>query len=274
MSLAQMLVGTFFDVILSPFQGISPVWSLGLFSLLAGLLILGTFRYISDQQHIRETKNTIKAHILALWLFRDDLRTMLSAQGQILRLNARYLKLVVKPTLVLIVPITLMIVSLEGWFGYRPLRSGEVAIVAVHVRDGEAGLLERASLEANGALAVETPALRIPREGEVNWRIRPHKLGTYKVSVDLSGRRLEKKIVVSRGRARVSPSRLSSKFWQGLLYPDEPSIPQSTGVERIDIRYPESPIKLFHWKIHWLVYFFVLSIVFAVALKRIFRVEL
>jgi uncharacterized membrane protein (DUF106 family) len=270
----QQLISSLFDLTLRPFQSISPLWGLSLFSLLAGFLMLLIFRFTSDQQRIRETKNAIKAHVLELWLFRDDLRIMLSAQVQILRLNGRYLKLAMKPMLVLIVPMALALLSLEGWFGYRPLHPGEVAIVSMQVSDGEIGLLERASLEANNGLTVETPPLRIPRAKEVDWRVRAYGLGIHNVSMDFSGRRLEKQVVVSQGLARVSPSRLRSKFWQGLLHPSEPSIPRQSGIERIDIHYPTRFIKIFHWNIHWLLYFFVLSTVFAFGFKRIFRVEL
>jgi uncharacterized membrane protein (DUF106 family) len=284
MELVQLLISSFVDLTLSPLQSISPLWALSLFSLMAGLFMLLIFRYTSDQQRIRETKNGIKAHLLELWLFRDDMRIMLSAQGQILRLNGRYLKLAMKPFMVLVIPMTLILISLEGWFGYRPLRPGEVAIVTVQVSDGETGLLQKASLEANNGLRVETPPLRIPPAKEVDWRIRAGEPGIHKVSLDLSGlptaqavqagRRLEKQVVVSQGLARVSPARLSSGFWQTLLHPSESPIPQGLGIQRIDIRYPTRSIKVFHWKIHWLVYFFVLSIVFAFAFKRIFKVEL
>lgn len=269
-----LLIHSFFDFTMIPFQSISPLWALTLFSFLAGLLMLLVFRYTSDQERIRETKNGIKAHLLELWLFRDDVRIMLSAQWQILRLNGRYLKLAIKPMLALIVPMALILISLEGWFGYRPLLPGEEAIVSVLVSDGQTEILEKASLKANGAITVETPPLRIPLANEVDWRVRASKVGVHKVSLDLSGSVLEKQVVVSQGLTRLSPSRLSSSFWQVLLYPGESPIPDQLGIQRIDIHYSTRFIKIFGWNIHWLVVFFVLSIVSAFAFKRLFRVEM
>lgn len=278
------LISSVFDLIMAPFQSMPLLWTLSLFSLLAGLLMLLIFRYTSNQQRIRETKNGIKAHLLELWLFRDDPRIMISAQWQLLRLNGRYMKLALKPMIVMIVPMALILISLEGWFGYRPLQPGEAVIVSVQVSDGEIGLLERASLRASNGVMVETPPLRIPLTKEVDWRIQANGPGIHKVSVDLSGlptaqaaqagRHLEKQVVVTQGLARVSSSRLSSEFWQTLLYPSEPPIPKQLGIQRIDIHYPARSIKIFHWETHWLVVFFVLSIVFAFAFKRIFRVEI
>ncbi len=274
MSSFQQLISSLFDLTLTPFYTLSPLWALSLFSLLAGFLMLVIFRFTSNQPRIKETKNGIKAHVLELWLFRDDLRIMLSAQGRILRLNGRYLMLAIKPMLVLIVPMALILLSLEGWFGYRPLHPGEAAIVSMQVTDGETGLLESASIEANNGLTVETPSLKIPGAREVNWRIRADGLGIHNVSMDLLGRRLEKQVIVSQGLVRVSSSRLRSEFWQGLLHPSEPSIPPQSGIERIDIHYPTRFIKVFHWNIHWLLYFFVVSTACAFGLKRMLRVEL
>lgn len=273
MSSLHLIITSFFDLALSPFQSLSPLWALTLFSLLTSFLMLLVFRYTSDQQRIRETKNRIKAHILELWLFRDDLWIMLSAQGQILRLNGRYLTLAVKPMLVMIAPMALMLISLESWFGYRPLRPGEVAIVSVRVGDGEVGVFESASLQANNGVRVETPPLRIAQFKEINWRIRAHRPGVHRISVGLSGGRLEKEVVVALGLARVSTARVRSGLWQALLHPTEAPIPHQLGVERIDIRYPARSIRVFGWDVHWLVYFFVLSIVSVFALKRFFGVE-
>lgn len=266
----SFLIDRFLDRV--PFP--SPLWALAPFAVATGLVMLVVFRFTSDQEAIRRTKNLIKAHFLELWLFRDDLRTIVSAQWQILRLNGRYLGLTVKPTLVLIIPVALILISLDGWFGSRPLRPGEAAIVTAQTANGSLALLEVASLESNGALTVETPPLRILQEKEVSWRIRAGTPGIHTVSLIASDRRFDKQVVVSDGQARITPSRLSSAFWQALLHPGEPSIPGQAGVQRIDVQYPPSFVRVFGWDVHWMVVFFALSIVTALAFKRILGVQL
>ena len=264
----------FFDLILSPFRTLSPVWALLLLSLLAGLFMLLIFRYTSDHQRVKETKNVIKAHFLELWLFRDDPWIMLSAQGQILRLNGRYLKLVLKPALVLIVPMTLFLMALDGWFASRPLHLGEEAIVAIQVGEEKTDLLERATLAASNGVTVETLPLRVPQTKELNWRIRAQTVGHHKISVNLPDQTVEKQVVVSQEFVRVSASRLSSALWQALFYPNESPLPPRAGLRQIDIYYPARSIQIFGWEIHWLVAFFILSTICAFAFRRIFGVEL
>jgi hypothetical protein len=232
------------------------------------------FRYTSDPERVRVTKNAIKAHLLEFWLFRDDPRIILSAQGRILRLNGRYLQLMLKPAVILLLPMMLLLFALDGWFAFRPLHPGEAAIVTVQVTEGEAALLEKASLEASSGLTIETLPLRIPPANELNWRIRAQTVGTHTVSVNFPDHREEKQVVVSQEFTRVSPSRQNSALWQALLSPSEPPVPQQAGLQRIDIDYPARSIEIFNWHVHWLVAFFILSTLFAFAFRRVFRVEL
>lgn len=274
MSSLQLLIIGFFDLTLRPLQSLSPLWPLSLVSLMAGLLMLLVFRYVSDQQRIRKTKNAIKAHVLELWLFRDDPRIMLSSQGQILRLNGRYLKLALKPLLVVIFPMALILVYLEGWFGYRPLRPGEAAIVSMQVTAGEVGLLQGASLATNDGLSVETPPLRIPPARQVDWRIRAQALGTHILQVEVSGQKVEKTLIVSDKLVPVSPRRVLDRFWSKLLNPREMPIPTDSPVEQIQIGYPARSVAIFGWEMHWIGVFFIVSIMSGLVFKGLFRVEL
>jgi hypothetical protein len=270
----QLLIIGIFDLMLSPLQSVSPLWSLSLVSVAAGLLMLLVFRYASDQRRIKETKNAIKAHVLELWLFRDDPRIMLASQGRILRLNLRYLKLAVKPLLVVIFPMALMLIYLEGWFSYRPLRPGEAAIVSVQLTPGQTGSLNQASLQANAGLSVETPALRIPAASEVDWRIRAESVGTHLLQIEVPGQKVEKTLIVSDKLVPVSPRRVIDGFWNKLLNPREKPILKASPLEQVEIHYPIRSIVVFGWEMHWIAVFFIISVISGIALKGLFRVEL
>ena len=54
-------------------------------SLLTALLMLFVFQLTSNQAGIRRAKDRIKAHLLELRLFKDNMRVTLWAQGGILR---------------------------------------------------------------------------------------------------------------------------------------------------------------------------------------------
>ena len=64
-----------------------------------------------------------------------------------------------------------------------------------------------ASLEAPEAVGVETPAVVLPSEREIVWRIRPRAAGSYDLRVHLGGTVLSKTLLVSDAVARRSPVR-------------------------------------------------------------------
>jgi hypothetical protein len=219
------------------------VWIVTAIALVLTDPILLVVRALTDQRRVRTTKNTIKGHLLELWLFRDDTRTVLGAQGRILRLNARYVFLTLKPFLVLLIPMTLILIPLESWFGLRALRPGDSATVVVSA--GGLANPEEATIGVSDGLAVETPALRIPATREIAWRIRALQPGAHSVWITVGGRRLEKEVTVKQGLASVSPTRVSAASWETVLYPAEPPLPPGTGIERIDVGYPPASLSVF-----------------------------
>jgi uncharacterized membrane protein (DUF106 family) len=237
--------------------------------------MLVIFRYTSNQRGIKEAKDKIKAHLLEIRLFKDDLGTVLSAQKRIFLYNLRYMKYALKPMLFMMVPVVIILVQLEGWFGYRPLKVGESAIVSVRVTDEEAEALSNISLDVDKGLTVETPPLRIPEEREVDWRIRADELGEHSLVFNVSGHTFQKRVIVSDGRLTpASPRVVASSVWDTFLNPGQESITKNPFVERIEVDYPSRSIEILGWKTHWLIVFFVLSIVFGFAFKGLFKVEI
>lgn len=268
----QLVIGGFLDRVVDGLGALGPVWILTVLALLLTIPILFVVRALTDQAKVRSTKNAIKGRLLELWLFRDDTRIVLGAQGHILRLNARYVLLTLKPFLVLLIPMALILIPLESWFGFRALRPGDAATVVVSA----SGLShpDQAAIAVSEGLVVETPALRIPATREIAWRIRAVRAGAHSVWIDVDGRRLEKQVAVKEGLARVSPTRLSSASWETVLYPVEPPLPAEVGIDRIDVGYPTASVSVFGVQMPWLIYFVLATVVFMFALKRALRVEL
>jgi hypothetical protein len=59
-----------------------------------------------------------------------------------------------------------------------------------------------------------------------------------------------------------------------ILYPAEPPLPADAPFTSIDVAYPERSIDVFGWRMNWMIVFFVLSILFAFALRKPFGVTL
>ncbi len=264
------------NIVLTPFESFQPVLPLAIVSLVMGIFMLLIFRYTSNQKEIRKTKDLIKGHLIEIRLFKDNLRVLLSAQKKILLYNLKYMALAVKPMLFMILPVGIALIQMNDWFGHRPLRPGESAVVAVGVSHEKAADLSDVAIEVDKGLTVETPALRMPDANEVDWRIRADVPGEHRVIVRASGYTFQKQVVVSESPlVRVSSVRVAaSTLWDSFFNPGEEPLPANPLVNRIEVGYPHRSIEILGWKFNWLLVFFVLSMAFGLAFKRFFKVEI
>jgi hypothetical protein len=268
-SLLALITGAA-DAVVRPLVALPPFWLLSAAALVLAVPTLLVFARLSNQARLLTTKNRIKAHLLELWLFRDDVRTVLQAQGRLLGLNLKYIGLTLPAMVVIAPPMVLLLGALAPWYESRPLRPGETTILSVHASD-PAVLAGEPRLVTGNGVAVETPPLRIPAGNEIDWRIRAVAPGVHTVWVEVGGQRLDKQVVAATEPARVIPSRSTSALWQALTGPGEAPLPAGA-VERVDVRYPSTAVEV--WGLPWWLFFFVAMMVFVFALRRPLGVEL
>jgi uncharacterized membrane protein (DUF106 family) len=263
-----------FGILLYPFRTIDPLWSLAFLSLIMGALMLVIFRYTSNQAAIGDAKRKIRAYMYELSLFKDEIGIVLSAQRNILRENMKYIKHAARPMLFMIIPLGLILIQLDSWYGHRALRPGEQAVVSVKLVP-EGDVMSNVTLETGPGIDIETPPLRISEQERIDWRIRAEEPGEHELTFNAEGQSFTRKVVVSDGGiAQLSTGAYAGGAWNILMNPGSPPIPENPLIEEIAVGYPEAEVSAFGFKVHWLVIVFALSIVFGFALKGIFRVEI
>jgi uncharacterized membrane protein (DUF106 family) len=271
----NQIFGKIFDLLFVPLRSMSPWVGMAIVSFLTGLLMLVIFRYTSNQAGIKKVKNRIKAHLLELRLYKDNFGLSMKAQGNILLANLRYITHSFKPLLVMIVPVLLILIQMNFWFGYESLKPGEQTLLKVKLKEGYNPLQTDLALEADPGLTIETPPLRIEEYGEINWRISSQKSGNSQINVVVAGKKIAKTITTdAKSLSKLSPIKLRKNFLDELLYPVEAPISDDVPIESIEIRYPAKRLSFFGINIHWLIAYFVLSIIFGFSFKGIFKVEI
>jgi hypothetical protein len=265
-----------FDLALRPFAALSPIVSLCVVSLLVSVGMLVVFKRTSDQARLEAVKRRIHAGLFEIRLFSDDLRAILRAQLEILRHNLTYLRLSLVPMTWIMPPLVLVIAQLQFHYGYEGLRVGETALVKADLRTGApGGGRPDVRIEAPPGLRLETEPVWIPSQSQMAWRILAEREGDFEVAVDVSGgSRATKTVRVTRDVVRLSPVRVDSGFVSQLLYPAEPPLPPSGPLRAIHVSYKEREVPVLGFRMHWMIPFFVLSILFAFVLRRPFKVTL
>jgi len=269
------VVGKLFDILFLPFRNMSPWVGMILISLLTSFLMLLIFRHTSNQAGIIKAKSLIKAHLLELRLFPDDMRIQFRAQGRILLTNLKYIGHNSKPMLVMIVPILLILIQLNLWFGVRSLEPGESAILKVKLGGDRFASEVAVDVEPPRQLEIETPPLRIEDEAEIDWRVKAKEVGLGQLTLAVGDRTIVKDVIVgAKPLSKISTIRVGRNILDQAFNPGERPLPSGSLAKSVELKYPAARMNLFGLPIHWLVIYFVLSIIFGLAFKGVFKVEI
>jgi uncharacterized membrane protein (DUF106 family) len=253
-------------------QSHAPLVLILLLSLVVGLLMVVVFRYTSDQKAIRVAKDHLKAHILAVQLFQDQLPVVLTSYWRILRNTGRYLQLAFKPLLYVIIPLTFLIVQLDRYLGLLPVQSGQPFLVEARLTNAEE--LEQTSLQLPPEITLTASPVRVPERNEIVWRVAAEKDGYYYLHIAAGGESLSKSVVVSAGVARTSPLRLRDRWWERLFVSGEPALPANSPIQSIRVNYPERNISFAWLEWNWIWLFFVVSLISGFIFKSILGIEI
>ncbi len=241
-------------------------------SIVVGFLMVVVFRYTSDQKAIRIAKDQLKAHLLAVRLFQDQLPVVLSSYGRIVRGTGRYLRLAFRPLLFVALPLTLLIVQLDRYLGWTPLSTGQPFLIKAHAAD--ARVLDTIELQLPQSVEITAAAVHIPAENEVVWRVVAKQPGSYDVRVGSGDMGFSKQLSASKGLERISPARLQGHFWERLLISGEPALPTGSPLQSIEVSYPARTISFVGVEWNWIWLFFALSLVAGFLFKSILGIEI
>jgi len=250
----------------------SPLAIVIVVSLVVGLVMVVLFGYTSDQKAIGVAKDQLKAHLLAVRLYRDQIPVVMGSYGKILRGTGRYLKLAFKPLLYVIIPITLLIVQIDRYLGATPIPPNTSFLLTVHTTGGDA--LNDATLELPPEITMTAPPVHVPAENEIVWRLVGSKEGKYEVKIVAGGQSAAKAVCVGGDMPRISTVRLRGHFWERMFSSAEPALAKDSPIESISINYPDRNIEVAGYGMNWIWLFFILSMVAGFIFKELLGIKI
>ena len=251
---------------------ISPLAIVIVVSLVVGLLMVVLFGYTSDQKAIGIAKDHLKAYLLAVRLYRDQIPVVMGSYGKILRGTGRYLKLAFKPLLYVIIPITLLMVQIDRYLGATPIPSNAPFLLTVHTTGGDA--MNDVTLDLPPEITMTAPPVHVPSTNEIVWRLVGSKEGKYEMKIAAAGQAAAKVVCVGSGLARISTVRLRGHFWERMFSSAEPALPENSPIDSISINYPARNIEIAGYGMNWIWLFFVLSMGAGFIFKEVLGIKI
>jgi hypothetical protein len=185
----------------------------------------------------------------------------------------RYLGHSFRPLLVIIVPILLVCVQMQLRYGYENPRPGDELNVFLKLNPETDILSSRIKLETSPGISVAAPDLRINKLNEIDWRIGVGGEGDFQIRFDINGEAIKRPLSTSREIERIYPVTERASFLGILKYPGEELLNKTGPVLSLRIDYPPRSINLFGLRLHWIIVYFFLAMVFGLLLKRLLKVD-
>ena len=263
-------IGGFF---LAPVASVPGWFSITVISAVLGVFLLIIFKYTSNQKAIGHVRDDIKANLLAVKLFKDSFSVTFRSQARVFCASFKLLFYSIVPMLVMIVPVILIMAQMSLWYQARPLLPGDEPVIVRLKLNDNLDTLPQVILESLPAARTMIGPVRVFTKKEIFWKIKPVEDGNYNLIFHIGDRRYEKQLAVGEGFMRLSPKRPGADFVDILLYPLEKPFTSDFLVHSISINYPErdSRINGTDW---WIVYFFVVSMIFAFMFKPFLKVRI
>lgn len=260
MDLLNRALTSSFDVLLWPLDRLGPAVSMVGASAVFGVLALWLFKHMSWQRGIRAAKDRIKAHVIEIRIYQDDLAVVGGAFARVMARNVQYLGLNLLPFVPLAIPFALLAGQLFVRYAYAPLPvtaaeasllPGQGTLVEVRMAPGREREVSQLRLELPPGVRALSPLVRAPSEGRAFQEVAALQPGVHALVLQL-GERAETRetmpLIAGVERPRlVQPRRVSSRDWYRAddpalfpaLWPAQPTFPAGSPYRMVAVAYPE-----------------------------------
>jgi hypothetical protein len=259
------------DLLLAPFAKLPPIWGILFLSVLTSLFVLVVYRWISSPRKVKETKNQIKANILAIRLYRDFWRTIVASFFKSVYYTGKYFVLNLAPLLLVLPLLFLLFVQMDVRYGMRPFRPGESIQVKARF-SGDIGAVD-ARIEPNPHFRAAMNPVYVTMLREVDWKLKVGSSGDTAIAITVDGVTIGKNLVIGDHLPALSNKKMAASSLEHFIYPVEGLLQGPAPLRSVSIKYPARSISFLGLKTHWLVYYLALTMIIALALKNKFGVE-
>jgi hypothetical protein len=251
MDVLNRAVSAIFDVLLVPLELLGRPTALVLASGVFGILALYAFKYLSFQRGIKAAKNKVKAHLIEIRIYQDDLFIVGKAIISVLGRNAQYFGLNLASFVPLSIPFVFVVAQLVTRYGYESLplhrspetmRSGQGTLLSVSLDVTRAAEISGLKLEWPEGLKPISPIVRLPFEGKAYQEFVATRSGSFELKLTLANGELQTKQIVAGTPSRSLQPERTQNFFEAFLWPAEPRLPGSSAFTSVEFVYPDSQL--------------------------------
>ena len=249
-----MVLENLFDWIFSPIMRWGDGWAVIIVSLIITLITTFFYKMFTDQDLMKALKKELKDLQKEMKDLKEDPKKFMEVQKKAMQKNMEYMKHSMKATLYTFIPIIIIFGWMQGHLGYDPIEPNEAFKVSVLMQEGLPGEITLSSVpELNIDQATKAAS------STVTWELRGTE-GEYKLFVTYGENQYEHDLIITTEHIYKSPV----KKLKGAI--------KSITVEMAPIK-PFGSFGILGWHPGWLGAYILLSIVFSLGARKVFKVS-
>jgi hypothetical protein len=262
-----------FDGLFLPF-GSHRTAALVVVSAVSGAALAILYKATSNQERIRRTRDVFKARILEMRLYPDDIVLITRALFGAIASQGSYLRVALKPIVVVLVVALPMFFQIEARFAPKPLTPPNHFLVTatlapgVDVRGGDV------TLTGTPGVDVDSRPVRAVASREIVWRVNVVSTGKQRLTVSGYGSTYQFPLVTQQRASAIGGSRSAHAFADPLVHPGLPPIPRNSPVAAVHVGYDADRYTVLGKRMGWLATFLVASLVGAILPAWILRIQM
>jgi hypothetical protein len=236
-------------------------------SAVLGAVFVYLYSFISFQNSLSGLKKKITAAAIEPFLFRDSLALSISSPIKLFFLGLKYLTISLPPLFILALPMVWILGFLNQSFGYRDLEPGDRIFVTILADNAKAIRGLELKAELTGMELSET--VKAPFLGQAYAELR---VTTAAASGHLNLIFGTENVKLPIGLAPAAIPILTKVYWEKLLFPGA-KLRLPPGFSQVSLALPDRSYQLFDISLHWIIIFFVVSLVSGLLFARYSGIE-
>jgi len=239
--------------VFDPLLSLPMLWVVVIMALIITFLITLIYKFTTNQNLMKELKNEMKELQKEMKELKSNPQKMMEVQKKAMQTNMKYMSHSMRSMLFTFIPIILIFGWMNSHLAYEPILPGQEFTTSVLFYDNVKGgvkLTIPEGISASGKLdkTIEDTAIK--------WVLKGNE-GEYLLEYNINGKGYTKELLITKEQSYAKPIK----------------IVKDKTVRQISIDNNKMKVlNLFGWKLGWLGSYIILSIIFSMVLRKLFKV--
>jgi len=239
--------------VFDPLLSLPMVWVIVIMAFIITFLITVIYKFTTKQSLMKELKDEMKELQKEMKQLKSEPQKMMAVQKKSMQTNMKYMSHSMRSMLFTFIPIILIFGWMNTHLAYEPILPGQeftTSVLFYNGVNGDVELIVPEGISAEGELNKEIG------DGVIKWVLKGDE-GDYLLEYKVDGKSYTKELLITEEQTYAKPIK---------------SVKDKT-VRQISIDNKKMKVfNLFGWEIGWLGSYIILSIVFSMGLRKLFKV--